>query len=386
VFFFGEFNQQNARDDQAWQSIREAGKDPSIAPNFLPSELLPLVLAVPDKSKSDGVFGGALSTAFTDFVGTVNQLGPGPNPKAKLPDLGALSKGLVYGAAMDPARLPPASVLRDIAEYGNDLLGHHVDALIAAEFAKYAGKYPLASGSAATIPPAQFLGFLAEIARLRAEFGEFRKSLHGSSDDAAESAMRLCEDWESFVYGGDAARKRGKQPAPLEVDVTVVKAEGALNAGSNYNTFKLQLPLLRNGQPAGEIQFNVRGQDLPVGDVFENIGQNLKLRYQWSLAGGAFQPLKATVTDRNPDSLFPQELSQSWTLPADPWAVLILLGGSAKTTDNQFWRVPIRMDAQGRTIGFDLGLRFDRRFPGVITPYGGPGPRPTMTKASAYLQ
>lgn len=388
VLFYGEFNEQNDRDQQAWDAIRKFGTEAEVAPNFLPGELRALVASVRDESKPDAVFGGALSTAFAEFTATVKTLGPEPNPKANLPDLGALSKNLVYRGALDADRFPPARVLRDIAEYGNVLLAHRVDGLIAAAFAKHSGKYPLSSGGVTTVPPTEFLDFLAEIARLRSEYGEFRKKLHGSGDDAAETAMRLCEDWESFVYGGDAARRRSKQAAPLEVSVTVVKAEGALNAGSNYNTFKLQLPLLRNGQPAGEIQFNVRGQDLPVGDVFENIGQNLKLQYQWSLtvSGGTFQPLKATVTDRNPGSSFPEQLTQSWQMPADPWAVLILLGMNAKTADNQFWRVPIRMDAQGKTIGFDLGLRFDRRFPGVITPYGGPGPRPTMTKASAYLK
>lgn len=399
-----------ALDKRVWDLMRLEGSQSRTASVFLPNVLKPLREALPRDDFGDTTYGSALTAAFGDYVRQLKALGPGPAPRGKLPDLAALSQKILFAKDMDPERFMPVRVMTDIAQYGNRLLTQQLDQKFADVFKGRAEKYPLVANpiddsrdraklvamANSALSADDFIKFLRDSAEFKANYGDMLTALH-PQDHPTLRTLALCDDWVTFLYGDDAKRlgDPNVQPTAVPVDLAVVKADGVLDAGSNYNEVKITLPLLTGsgGKIADPIVKDPRSTDLPRMDAFDAIATQ-KTTAAWSIRqdAGDYPPVQARVAQRfstSDPNRFPDPLTTAWTLPGKPWSLLLLIGASRdQRVDDYKYRILIRMQTTAtppETIGFDVGVKFARRYPGPIAPYTDPGPRPTMTKAGPYL-
>jgi hypothetical protein len=202
-----------------------------------------------------------------------------------------------------------------------------------------------------------------------------------------------------FLYGPDAPDRIGRDPRSIALTLTVDESAHSpeiLNVFSAYTRFQIGLPLLDEDgdQAVGPIRVFPSGVGMPEGKTVIAPGGQLKLRWNLFARDADYPPTNAIVSGkaRTAHAELPETLETPWTLPDDPWSLLLLIGSQPENRrDDSKWRVPlkIRVDADGyqATYAYDVIVQFEEGhlFPGPIPPLKPPSQRPKMASASLYL-
>ena len=368
----------------------------------------------PDRGTRDVAYAQTLIDAWDDYLKQVRDLGvleddtPLSGEPPALPDLEQLGDNIVYKHATT-TEFPLIKPLIDIAQYGQELLVHHLDAKLAQAFADHWGKYPLIHPELALddtpelvkirdldpLDPQTFIDLLAEVRAFQKRYG----GLYGNvrrQGSPAQNVLYLCNAWVKFLYEQPEMLERNQRPRAIDVWVAIVRDQsGTLgNAGRVYSKQRLTLPLLTlSGNPAQAIEGATRsGEGIRAGSVQEAIG-NQPAEYRWNLFTSenvSFDRMTAIVSDRHPDASasYPDQAA-GWSLPGDPWRLLMAIGSRAENDlSDGYWQIPVRMETGVEPIGFVVGLKIgsrERPFPGVIPPLEKLPPQPKMIAAEKYL-
>ncbi|RMF85806.1 MAG: hypothetical protein D6744_00800 [Planctomycetota bacterium] len=355
-------------------------------------------------------FGGAISGAWNQYVNQVAALGPltGESRTLQPPDLAQLRDNIVYRQAYR-TDFPLVAPLVDLAEYGQELLKHHVQAELAKVFAAHAGEYPLVSRAAVDgydygsifsmrrMDPQAFLDLLRKAEAFRTRFLELYESLEPGS--GAKEALDACRAWTRFLYDNPADLLANRPPSPCPVWLVVV-APGAVerqayaSMGIGYGNMEISVPLLTTSRtrPA-PIRIETKtsaGNNAFKRSVTEALNALPGPNYTWSLMDSPSVLPEAYVklSDRNPDMAdrFP-ETARGFTLPADPWTIPMLLGArSNNKLANDLWQIPVAISIGKESVGCVIGIKLGRPFPGTtIPPLQYRGAAPKMVAASRYF-
>ncbi len=369
---------------------------------------------LPGRNEGDPevVYSRQVVVAWQDYVREVRDLGAltedSPRSSGKPPGLERLAERIVYKQATT-TQFPLIAPLLDIADYGQQLLVHHLDAKLAGMFARYSGEYPLLHqedalddtalltrvGQRKTIDQQAFVDLLREVAAFQDSYGELYGGVQRQGSPAHRT-LYLCAAWNRFLYDEVDALQRGESPRPLDVWFAMVRDPSGMvgNAGRVYSKQTITLPLLTTyGTPAKAIEVATRvGEGIKSGSVQEAIGTQAA-QYRWSLfvpSGVTYDVMTATVSDKHRDAreAYPDR-AVGWNLPGNPWSLLMAMGARHDNDlSDGYWGIPVRMETEVDPLGFVIGLKIgsrERPFPGVIPPVEDPGARPKMSRAIGYL-
>jgi hypothetical protein len=365
------------------------------------------------RTDAEGVLSGRLTQVWTDYLRQVEALGPEAASGAPAPDLAGLRRGLdscMRWQSMRPEDFHFVRPWLDVAEYGQQLLVHHLAAHLAEIFEPYSPpsnrKYPIMFTREArdttpalerlrqlnTLQPDELLKLLREVTDFRRRYGELYETVNPDSD--AHRTLKLCQAWVDFLYEHPEDLEQGKRPDPLDIKLTVRRAEKGLSAFSLYKQFTISLPFLK--EESLEPQFPIRffPGSLPAADGKGQVARPGEwLEFRWSLfaTGKNYGETIARASDKNTTAK--PELPgavDTWRLPGDPWTLLLLIGADEENDlrDNNKWRIPvvIKTSAYPDPYAYDIIVQLERPFPGPIQPLAAPGEPPRMGSASRYLE
>jgi hypothetical protein len=299
----------------------------------------------------------------------------------------------------------------DLTEYGQRLLVHHLAAGLAKTFEPYSPpgnrRYPIMLARDAhdntpalerlrrlnTLGPDELLKLLREVADFKERYGELYETVSPESEEAHRT-LRICQAWVEFLYEHPADLGQGKQPDPLDVMLTVRRAEEGLSAFSLYNQFTISLPLLRKESLEPEFPIRFFPGSLPAADGKGPVARPDEwLEFRWSLfaTGKSYGETIARASDKNKNARAElPEAVDTWRLPGDPWTLLLLIGADEENNlrDDNKWRIPvvIKTSAYPDPYAYDIIVQLERRFPGPIQPLAAPGELPQMNSAGRYLE
>ena len=345
-------------------------------------------------------------------IGALTDGSRGASEQPAPPDLEELAEEIVYKQATSTDS-PLIAPLMDIADYGQHLLVHHLDAELTKLFATHVGEYPLVYPEDArddsalltgladrkTMAPRAFIDLLREVAKFQKQYGPLYSQVQ-NEDSPSYHTLDLCEAWIKFLYGDPKKlmRKMDVDDTPPDLDVFVTAVHDpsgdVVNAGNVYSKVTIVLPLMTTQRDAAPpINFSTRaGEGVKVSTVQAAIQADPD-EYRWNLfdsGDSSFGHMSITVSDRHPEarSEYAERLD-GWRLPRTPWMLLMAMG-ARNTNDLKrgYWKIPVRMETFDDPIGFVVGLQIgnsERPFPGAIPPLEDPGPRPGMRKAEKYL-
>ncbi|MBU0640944.1 MAG: hypothetical protein KKB50_18940 [Planctomycetes bacterium] len=404
-----------AREDRIYDLIADRLSEVNRAGHSLPHLLKEMISDVnrPDQGTRETAFAGAMTTAWNNYVSQVRELGPlreedAQSSSGKPPDLAKLAKEIVFKRATT-TEFGLIKPLLDLAQYGQELLVHHLDALLAQRFDKYRAQYPIVAENEALddsarltrlsqlklLPPRELLKLLQDVADFERRYGVLYANVRADSN--AQQTLQKCRQWVEFLYNDPNSLTSGRDPDQLDVSVEVVKDFSGefRNAGEVYYKLSISLPLLTEFDEKGRpIDRDTRSAD--GGILSAEVRSALSGKdpqYRWDLLPReeiTFDRTRVAVLEKHPNAAmtFPDP-AVGWDLAGDPWSLLLLLSADPDNRlANDIWKIPVRIEAGPEPVGFNIALRLGssvRFFPGVIPPPDPPQERPKMTAAGAYL-
>ena len=356
------------------------------------------------------VLSNKLMDIWSEYVRKLNRLGPQADKAKEAPNLAALREQ--YQSSLVWRRSKPEEFgfirpLLAIADYGQALLIHHLDAQLIGLFTPSAGKFPVVRKSAAldetaklnqlstmpTIKPAEFIELLTHAAEFQQRYGELYANVQ--SESAAQRALKAAEAWANFMLNTDrgfAALRRKDKPARLPVRIGFVAADPSAGVNpprSVYKDVRVTLPVLNeSGGPAATIEF--AADTINNVSVQDAVGGENGLRFRWDLFAPSFAPTTVSVSQRHGDARATfRDPATSFELAGESWSLMKLLGArSENDLSDGFWRIPVYIDTGDDPIGFTIAVRLGTRdvpLPGPIPPPGEAPPRPKMMQAEVFF-
>jgi len=375
---------------------------------------------LPGRQEGDAweVVAKQIAVGWDKYVERVRSLGPlteTAGRSAALPDLEAMLQDMVYKRATrrEFALIAP---LMDLAEYGQELLTHHLDRKLADIFAPHVGHYPVLRSSygitqaadiaAGTVAPQDFRKLLRSAAEFKSRFETLYANLRPESSPTRKT-LDHCVRWIEFLYNKDYVKAlddlRTDTPPRRLDDLRVALAEvpvieNLANAAFVYQQLRLTLPLTDESDRPLEIEAPTTVmQRVTVQDALHDDQRAKRCRFDLLAAERVqFPQVIVKLSELHPEAVgkYPQALD-GWTLPGAPWTLLVLMAASdSKNLEQGMWDIPVRIrvrDLQtGRdvTVGFEIGIQIGQAhpFPVVITPPDPVDPQPPkMARARKYL-
>ena len=364
------------------------------------------------RTDAEGVLSGRLTQVWNDYLKQVEALGPEAARGAPAPDLSRLRRELdscMRWQSMRPEDFHFVRPWLDVAEYGQQLLVHHLAAHLAKIFEPYSPpsnrKYPIMFTREArdttpalerlrqlnTLEPDELLKLLREVTDFKQRYGELYETVNPDSE--AHRTLQMCQAWVEFLYKHADDLGQDKRPDPLDIKLTVRRSEKGLSAFSIYNQLTISLPLLRKESLEPEDPMRFFPGSLPAADGKGRIAREGQwLEFRWSLFAGQDYG-RTTAQASNPNERAPQDTPpsvQTWELPGDAWSLLLLIGADEENDlrDENKWRIPavIQMHAAEFPYAYDVIVQLERQFPGPIQPLAAPGEPPRMDSANRYLE
>lgn len=335
-----------------------------------------------------------------------------PTPEAIRKELA----DIIPWKTLQPESFPLIAPFLDLAAHGRDLLEYELRTQLRQRFQPLEGRYPVVADpfDASTdlkklsdlgqkaADPKEFVRLLRDLAQFGRERADLIRKLLPDASHPVRQSLDLAAKWAAFLYE-DPNSLATRDPEIIELTLGVAQPSDVTPAGAAYDKVVFDLPLIKRESltPAESIERWVRpgagggeGQALPrdVADALSN--DRLRLEFRWQLqleSEFKFAEPGAVVKERNEradTTKFPEEARTAWRIPARPIALLMLIDSRRENRreDGLICVVPARIQLRDEVIGFDVGIKFKRKYPGSLPPLPDPGGVPKMVRAETYLK